>query len=315
MCTWEDSRSIRCCFPPSEAGRRYQQRGVSAVIIDRTTTAVVVDSTADLPEYLAADPNITMVPLTVYFGEESFLDWVELEPAEFYARLKTAPELPRTSQPSAGAFLERYRELRQRHERVYSVHLSGKFSGTVASAEVAAGQIDGVKVVDSELATGGIALFVDRIMERLNRGTPEEEFEAYLERFIAEKIFYFLPTTLDQLYKGGRIGRASHLVGTLLNIKPVLSIDGGVIDVYKKVRGVRQALEVMRDGLVQNTKPGLTTYVSLSHALNLPVLEQLRDLVLGVADRNIQIRLVSVVGSVIGTYVGPGAVALSFIQE
>ena len=285
------------------------------MIIDRGNTAIVVDSTADLPDRLARDPNISMVPLTVYFGEEHFLDWVELTPETFYARLKVAPELPRTSQPSAGAFLEKYKELRERYERVYSVHLSGKFSGTVASAEVAAGQIDGVKVVDSELATGGIALLVDRIVERLDKGTPEEEFEAYIEKFVAEKIFYFLPTTLEQLYKGGRIGRASHLVGTLLNIKPVLVIDGGVIDVYKKVRGVRQALEVMRDGLVENTKPGLTTYVSLSHALNLPVLEQLRDLVLAVPDRNIDIRLTSIVGSVIGTYVGPGAVALSFIQE
>jgi DegV family protein with EDD domain len=285
------------------------------MIIDRSTTAIVVDSTADLPDYLANDPNITMVPLTVYFGEEHFLDWVELKPADFYAKLKVAPELPRTSQPSAGAFLERYKELLQRYQRVYSVHLSGKFSGTIASAEVAASQIDGVKVVDSELATGGIALLVDRMVERLDRGTPEEEFEAYLEKFVAEKVFYFLPTTLDQLYKGGRIGRASHLVGTLLNIRPVLTIDGGVIDVYKKVRGVRQALEVMRDGLVENTKPGLTTYVSLSHGLNLPVLEQLRDLILEVTDRDIQIKLTSIVGSVIGTYVGPDAVALAFIQE
>lgn len=285
------------------------------MIIDRSTTAIVVDSTSDLPEYLATDPNITMVPLTVYFGEEHFLDWVELKPTEFYAKLKAASELPRTSQPSAGVFLDKYKELRGKYRRVYSVHLSSKFSGTSASADVAAGQIDGVRVVDSELATGGIALLVDRMVERLNRGTPEEEFDAYIEKFVAEKIFYFLPTTLEQLYKGGRIGRASHLVGTILNIKPVLSIEGGVIDVYKKVRGVRQALEVMRDGMVENTKPGLKTYVGLSHALNEPVLEQLRALVLGVEDRDIEIRLTSVVGSVIGTYVGPGAVALSFIQE
>ena len=178
------------------------------MIIDRSTTAIVVDSTADLPDYLARDPNITMVPLTVYFGEEHFLDWVNMKPAKFYAMLKVAPQLPRTSQPSAGAFLEVYKDLRQRYDRVYSVHLSGKFSGTVASAEVAAGQIDGVKVVDSELATGGIALFIARIIERLDRGTHEAEFETYLEKFVAEKIFYFLPTTLDQLYKGGRIGRA-----------------------------------------------------------------------------------------------------------
>ncbi len=285
------------------------------MIINRETTAIVVDSTADLPEHLANDPNISMVPLTVYFGEEAYLDWVELKPEEFYQRLKTSPSLPRTSQPSAGAFLERYKALRERFDRIYSVHLSSKFSGTCASAEVAQSQVDGVRVVDSELATGGIALFVDRLLDRLDRGTPEEEFEAYIERFRREKIFYFLPTTLDYLYKGGRIGRASHLVGTLLNVKPVLAIEGGVIDVYRKVRGLSQALQVMRDGLVENTVPGKTTYVGYAHALNEPVLAQLRELVESVPDRDIQVRTVSIVGSVIGTYVGPGAVSLSFIQE
>ncbi len=285
------------------------------MILDRRSTAIVVDSTADLPDHLANDPNITMVPLTVYFGEEAYLDWAELKPTEFYAKLKAAPELPRTSQPSAGAFLEQYKKLREQYERVYSIHLSGKLSGTVASAEVAAGQIDGVKVVDSQLATGGIALLVDRVLARVDQGTPEEEIDAYIERFLAEKTFFFLPTTLDQLYKGGRIGRASHLVGTFLNIRPVLSIDEGVIDVYKKVRGLRQALELMRDGMVERTTPETKIFASLSHAENPPVLEELRALVQGVTDRDIEIRLTSVVGSVIGTYVGWGAVALSFIQE
>ena len=285
------------------------------MIVDRTTTAIVVDSTADLPDYLANDPSITMVPLTVYFGEEAFLDWVELKPEEFYDRLKNGPVLPRTSQPSAGAFLDTYKALRQRYERVYSVHLSGQFSGTVASAEVAAGQTDGVRVVDSQLATGGIALLVDRLVERLDRGIPEGEFEAYIAKFVAEKIFFFLPTTLDYLLKGGRICRASHLVGTLLNIRPVLSIDEGVIDVYKKVRGLTQALEVMRDGVVERTKPGSPIYISLSHALNEPVMEQLRGLLEAVEDRDLRFIPTSIVGPVIGTYVGPGAVALGLIQE
>lgn len=285
------------------------------MIVDRTTTAVVVDSTADLPDYLANDPSITTVPLTVYFGEEARLDWVDLKPEEFYERLQNGPILPRTSQPSAGAFLDVYKALREKHERVYSVHLSSKLSGTVASAEVAASQIDGIRVVDSELATGGIALLVARLMERLDRGTPEEEFEAYIAKFLREKTFYFLPTTLEFLHKGGRIGKASHLMGTLLNIRPVLFIDEGVIDVHKKVRGLTQALETMRDGLVEKTTPGSPVYVSLSHALNLPVLEQLRQLIDGVKDRDLHIQPYSVVGPVIGTYVGPGAVALGFIQE
>jgi DegV family protein with EDD domain len=285
------------------------------MIVDRTTTAIVVDSTADLPDYLANDPSITMVPLTVYFGEEALLDWVELKPEVFYDRLTNGPVLPRTSQPSAGAFLDTYKALRGRYERVYSVHLSGHFSGTVASAEVAAGQIDGVRVVDSQLATGGIALLVDRLVERLDRGIPEEEFEAYIAKFVAEKTFFFLPTTLDYLLKGGRIGRASHLVGTLLNIRPVLSIDEGIIDVYKKVRGLTQALEVMRAGVVERTRPGSPIYVSLSHALNEPVLDQLRGLLEAVQDRDLRFIPTSIVGPVIGTYVGPGAVALGLIQE
>lgn len=285
------------------------------MMLNRETAAVLVDSTADLPDYLAADPNVSMIPLTVYFGDEAYKDWVELEPAEFYQKLAAAPELPRTSQPSAGAFLDEYKRLLERYQRVYSVHLSSQFSGTCASAEVARAQVEGVKVVDSQLATGGIALLVDRIIERIDRGIAEAELDAYIERFLKEKVFYFLPTTLDQLYKGGRIGRASHLVGGLLNIKPVLIIDGGVIDVYKKVRGVRQALEVMRDGLLEHTQPGSTVYASLSHGLNEPVLAQLRELVEGITDRDVRIRLTSVVGAVIGTYVGPAAVSLCFIQE
>ena len=285
------------------------------MILNRQTTAIVVDSTSDLPEYLANDPNISMVPLTVYFGEEAFLDWAEMKPQQFYERLKTAPALPRTSQPSAGAFLERYKSLREKYERVYSVHLSGRLSGTIASAEVACAQVDGVEVVDSLLATGGIALLVDRMLQRVDQGVTEEEMEAYIEHFLAKRVFYFLPTTLDQLYKGGRIGRASHLMGTMLNIKPVLTIDEGVIDVYKKVRGLRQALEAMRDGMLEHTDPGATIYVSLSHGLNEPVLTQMRELVEAVRDRTLEIRLTSVVGAVIGTYVGPGALALSCIQE
>jgi fatty acid kinase fatty acid binding subunit len=285
------------------------------MIVDRTTTTIVVDSTADLPDYLADHPNISMVPLTVYFGEEAYLDWVELKPDVFYERLKTSQVLPRTSQPSAGAFLEHYKALRETYERVYSVHLSGRFSGTVASAEVAQSQIDGVRVVDSQLATGGIALLIDRLIERLDRGTPEDEFEAYIDKFVADKTFYFLPTTLEYLYKGGRIGRASHLVGGLLNIKPVLVIDEGVIDVHKKVRGVTQALEVMRDGVLEQTQPGSIVYAGLSHAYNEPALGQLRALLEGIDDREIQFMPTCIVGPVIGTYVGPGAVALCFIQE
>ena len=284
-------------------------------MIDRDTTALVVDSTADLPDNLVNDPNLTIVPLTVFFGDEVFLDWLEMKPEEFYARLATSPGLPRTSQPAPGVFLELYKRLRERYQHVYSVHLSSAFSGTVETARAAAAEVDGVTVVDSRLATGGFALLVDRMMERIDRGTEDAEFDAYIEYFHTHKTFLFVPTTLDYLYKGGRIGRASHLVGTLLNIKPVLMIEDGVADVFKKARGVHQALQMMRDGLLERTRPDSDVYANLSHGLNLPLLEELQELVLGINDRRIHLRPPSIVGSVIGTYSGPKAVGLGFIEE
>jgi DegV family protein with EDD domain len=275
----------------------------------------VVDSTADLPDSLVGDPNLTLVPLTVLFGEDSHLDWVELRPEGFYRKLAETPRLPTTSQPAPGVWQELYARLLQQYERVYSVHLSSHFSGTYETACMIARQFEGVKVIDSQLATGGFALLVDRMMERLNRGTEEEEFDAYIDYFLANKTFLFLPITLDYLYKGGRIGRASHLVGTLLNIRPVLMIEDGVADAYKKVRGTRQALEAMRNGLLERASPGSDVYANLSHGLNLPVLGQLRELLEAVDDRRIHLRPPSIVGSVIGTYIGPGAVGLGFIQE
>lgn len=285
------------------------------MIVDRSTTALVVDSTADLPDNLAYDPNLTMVPLTVLFGEEAYLDWVELRPDEFYEKLAASPRLPTTSQPPPGIWGETYRRLREQYQRVYSVHLSAEFSGTCDTARAAAAEVDGVTVVDSRLATGGIALLVDRMMDRIDRGVSVEEFDSYIEHFHAHNTFLFVPTGLDYLQKGGRIGRASYLVGTLLNIKPVLMIDDGVADVFRKTRGLGQALQTMRDGLLERTDPDSDVYANLSHGLNLPLLERLRDLLLEVSDRRVHLRPPSIVGSVIGTYCGPGAVGLCFIQE
>ena len=284
-------------------------------MIDRTTTALVVDSTADLPDGLAHDPNLTVVPLTVFFGDEAYLDWVELAPERFYEKLATYPALPKTSQPPPGRFLELYKSLRESYEHVYSVHLSSNFSGTVESARAMAREVPGVTVVDSRLATGGFALLVDRMMERVDRGVTKNEFDAYIDYFHDNNTFVFVPTTLDYLYKGGRIGRASHLVGTLLNIKPVLMIDDGVADVFRKVRGMRQALIAMRDGLLERTPAGADIYANLSHGMNLPVMLELQELVEAIDDRRIHLRPHSIVGSVIGTYSGPGAVGLGFIEE
>ena len=197
---------------------------------------------------------------------------------------------------------------------MYSVHLSSKLSGTIASAEVAKQQVDGVEVVDSEVATCGVSLLVDRLLALMDKGVSEEEFKAYIEHFIKNKRLLFIPTTLDQLAKGGRIGKAQHLMGTLLNVKPVLTVIDGAVDVHKKVRGMSQGLEALRDGILEGTEPGKPVYVGLAHGLNEELLAQLRKLLEETPDREIQVRLTTVVGAVIGTYAGPGALAVAAIQ-
>jgi DegV family protein with EDD domain len=282
--------------------------------LDRSNTVLVVDSTADLPTHLAQDENVFMVPLNVHFGEDVYRDWVDIRPPEFYARLRAASQPPRTSQPSAGAFISAYTELRERFERIYSLHLSAKLSGTLASASLAEQEVEGVTLIDTELASVGISLLVDRLLVLLERGTTEQELEAYVERYRTERGFLFLVATLEYLQKGGRIGRASSLAGSLLNVRPLLTFTEGEVDAYKKVRGERKALGAVRDYFLERTRPGSPVYMSIGHADAPDKGEELAAL-LRETDREIDLRFMAEIGPVIGTYGGPGTIGLFFIQE
>jgi DegV family protein with EDD domain len=283
------------------------------VIIDRQTTALVVDSTGDLPPSLAGDPNITVVPLTVFIDGVPYRDSVDLSPEQFFEKLVSSRDLPTTSQPSPGTFEETYRRLRERYQRVYSIHMNAGYGGSCASGAMAAAAVDGVTVIDSRLVSGGQALLVDRLVARLDRGTPQEEFEAYVDYFHAHKTFFVLLHDLIYAHKGGRLGRASYLVGNALGIKPVLHIDEST-EIFRKARGWRGGLRVMRDGFLERTEPGRDTYVNISHALNLSGMADLQELLLA-TDRVIHLRPPSIVGSVTGVHAGPAAVGVSFIQE
>ncbi len=283
--------------------------------LSRADTALVVDSTADLPIGLSGDPNITIVPLTVIFEDESFLDWIELNPERFYQKLAVANRLPKTSQPAPQHWLNLYKQLRQHYKRVYSVHLSEKLSGTYATACVAAEQVDGVTVVSSGCVSGGTALLVERMLARIDRGTSEEEIKSYVEYFRINSTFFFVPTTLTYMHKGGRIGQVAQLLGTLLNINPVLTFRDGESAVFKKTRGVQQALKTMCAGVFERTDSERDIYVRLFHSLNDDLLRQLERLVLGIPHRCVHMLHPSIVGPVIGTHVGPKAVGLCFIQE
>src|SRR5438876_3589102 len=206
--------------------------------MDLTTdnTAIVLDSTADYPEGPDRFPSWRVVPLYVRFGEESFRDYEELGPHESYERLRRAAELPTTSQPTPGDFLAAYEDL-ARYERILSLHIPAKLSGTVESARRAGEELGGGKVraIDTGTVSAGLAMLALAVQRRLRRGTTDDEVDALVERFRREGRIIFTVDTLEFLAKGGRIGKAAAMAGQLLNIKPILGLEKGEVVPLKRV--------------------------------------------------------------------------------
>jgi fatty acid kinase fatty acid binding subunit len=278
--------------------------------LDAVNTAVVLDSTADFTEQALRFTNWRVVPLYVSFGDESLRDYADLAPAEFYARLRTAGALPTTSQPSPADFAAVYHELRG-YERIYSLHLSGSFSGTARSAAAAAEEEGGerIRVVDTGSISSAVALLGLALQERLERGTTDEEVEALIERFRAQHGILFTVETLEYLARGGRLGRAQAFAGQLLNVKPLLEIRGGEVLPLSRVRGARRALVGLADLFAERAGSGEDLRIAVAHADAPERASELGSLML---DRRpaAKLEVVTTLGAVVGTHAGPGAVGL-----
>jgi DegV family protein with EDD domain len=285
------------------------------VNLTRENTAIVLDSTADFPDAQIRHPNMRVVPLYVRFGEQSFRDYVELDPHDFYERLRVAPELPTTSQPTPQDFLSTYAAL-DRYERIYSLHISSRLSGTFASATLAAGELGGdrVRLVDTESASVGISMLGLGIQRLLERGTTDEEVEALAAGHRRDAGLLFTVDTLEFLAKGGRIGRARALAGSLLNVKPLLTISGGEVVPLTRVRGRARALDEFRRRFEAATTDGSGLHVAFAHAEAQETVEQMRDLVVG-ARPQAEVELVTSLGAVVGTHAGPGTVGFFWFQD
>jgi len=283
--------------------------------LTRENTAIVIDSTADFPAARETYPNMRVVPLYVRFGEESYRDYVELDPHDFYARLRTTPQPPTTSQPTPQDFLAVYEELAG-YERIYSLHISSKLSGTLGSATLAASEAGGdrVRLVDSETVSvglSGLALGIQRLLER---GTTDEEIEALAARHRESAGLLFTVDTLEFLVKGGRIGRARALAGSLLNVKPILTIADGEVVPLTRVRGRAKALAEFRRRFEAATTDGPGLWVGIAHAEAEETVEQLQALVTS-ARPQAEVELVTTLGAVVGTHAGPGTVGFFWFQD
>jgi DegV family protein with EDD domain len=278
-------------------------------------TAVVLDSTSDYPEAPSRFPNMRFVPLYVRFGDETYRDYVELGPAEFYEKLRTSPVTPATAQPTPQDFVDAYEQLAA-YERIYSLHVSSKVSGTFQSAELAAQEIGGekVRVVDSLTASLAIAMLSHAIQRRLARGTSDEEIEELVDRFHRDADVVFTVETLEYLQRGGRIGRAAAIAGSLLNVRPILGVQDGVVVAVARVRGRQKALAEFERRLVEATTDGPGLRVAIAHADAADWVGTLSEIVWRVRPQA-EIEFTATLGAVVGTHAGPGAVGFFWFQD
>jgi DegV family protein with EDD domain len=285
------------------------------VQLSAENTAIVLDSTADLPEPENRHSNWRMVPLYVSFGDETFRDYVDISPEEFYRRLREAPTPPKSSQPTPADFAAVFEQLNG-YEKVLCVMISARLSGTAESARLGAESIgdERVTVIDSAVASGGIVILADALQRRLERGATEDELSEVVEGFKRDRGLLFTVETLEYLMRGGRIGKAQGLAGQLLSVKPILVFDDGEVAPLKRVRGRAKALAELERLFVEATEDSPDLHVGVGHAAAPGDAEELVRRVKAARPRA-SLDIVTTLGPVIGTHGGPGTLGLFWFED
>ena len=277
-------------------------------------TRIIVDSTSDLLPSIKEQVHV--VPLTVNFGEEEYVDGVTIDHKAFYEKLIETDVHPSTSQASPVAFGIEFEKAREAGESAVVITLTSKLSGTYQSATSAAEEYDNVYIVDSGTVAIGGGILVEYALKLLDEGLEAKEIAEKLEEAKSNIIIVALVDTLEYLKKGGRISKAVAFAGGVLNIKPVLSVEGGEIKMLGKARGSKMgnnllAEEIEKAGGVDFSMPLLLGYTGLSDAMLLKYIKDSKHIWEGNVD---EVRYTSI-GSVIGTHAGPGAVAVAFYKK
>ena len=276
-------------------------------------TKIITDSTADLlPQWRE---KVSVVPLTLNFGEEVYVDGVTIGHKEFYEKLVETDTLPTTSQASPTVFADVFSQLRKGEEAVV-ITLSAALSGTYQSAMIAAADFDNIYVVDSRSAAIGGGILVARAIELAEQGLSGKEIATILEEEKNKIVLMALVDTLEYLKRGGRVSKTVAFAGSILDIKPVIALDEGKIVMLGKARGSKQGnnllvQQIEKAGGVDFSKPLLLGYTGLSDTLLKKYIADSRHL----WAEGVEQVPYTTIGSVIGTHAGPGAVAVAFFKK
>ncbi|MDF2558402.1 MAG: fatty acid-binding protein DegV [Bacillales bacterium] len=279
-----------------------------------TKIKIVTDSTADISKALAEQLDIQVVPLNVTIDGETYLDGIDFTPSEFIEKMKQSKELPKSSQPSVGAFAEVFEKIKGEDVEILCITISQKLSGTYQSASMATEVAEAnVTLFSSDFVTAPLKTMVLEAVEMANRGCTMEEIVARLTEIRQNIKLLIAVDTLDNLIKGGRIGKAAGMIGSFLNIKPILTIQDGVIVPAEKVRSTGQVIKYFIKCLTEDLQ-GKTlkavTIVSVGSQKNAQTLvEEIKK----VAPVD-QIEIIEAT-SVLATHTGEGTLAINYLAE
>ena len=275
---------------------------------------IVTDSTSDITQDMAKELGIDVVPLTVSFGNEAFIDGVTITMDEFYSRLKNGDVLPKTSQPSPVAFEEVYKKYINAGDEIISIHISSELSGTGQSAKIAADAVspDKISVIDSLNATGGQDVLVRIAIALRDQGLSREEIVARLNEYIPRIRLLVIVNTLEYLKKGGRIRPAIATFGDVISLHPVLTLVDGLVEIPAKIIGDKATIKWLVRHIDEDApEPGLPVIIGHSAAP-----EKAADLKAKLEAKGVE-NIVDTIqlGSVIGTYTGPGSIGMFYIAR
>jgi DegV family protein with EDD domain len=278
------------------------------------SVGILTDSTSDIPKDICEKYDIEVIPLKVIFDKETFKDYIDIMPEEFYKKLKVSEKLPKTTQPTPAEFIQFYKNMAEKYDSIISIHISEKMSGTVASASSAKASLPDldITIIDSKMTSIVTGYVVMEAAKAAKEGKGKEETIDMINNMLGKIRILFLPKTLEYLRKGGRIGAAKSLLAVALKIQPILTLEDGEVAPYKNVRHWNRAKQQLIDIYknVFNVKEG--GVVIIGHSDNI---DEAKDIEVRVKEALKPKEVYTwIIGSVIGTHLGPGAVALCYLE-
>ncbi len=276
---------------------------------------IITDSACDLPKSIIRKHNIKIVPLTVNFKEESFLDKFEITTDEFFDKLENADELPTTSQVSPGEFVSAFKENLGEEDEILGIFLAHELSGTIKSAQMAKDIIgsDKIKIVDSRSVSLGEGILVLKAIDLVNKGTDIDEIVKVLEETTKKVKTAAAVDTLKYLEKGGRLTKKQAVIGSMLKIKPIIELRDGQVLAVDKVRGKKRVIKWIENWIDKNNYDLNNKTIILLNGRGQELHDSIKEILIN--KYNAKDIIESEIGSVVATHSGPGCAGLAFINE